>query len=142
MERLTYKNENDEWSIKQNTKNAIATNSNGTERYYTGKPIDRLAELEEKFESGKLVELPCSVGDTVYCLIATRSFGTLLTSGQAFARKVTKVIFDGKKFEIYCERTSYNDNTFEGCNFYGYWKDTVFATKVQAEARLKELQED
>lgn len=28
--------------------------------------IDRLAELEDKIESGKLVELPCKVGDPIY----------------------------------------------------------------------------
>ena len=34
---------------------------------YDGLPIDRLAELENKIEQGRLIELPCKVGDTAYC---------------------------------------------------------------------------
>ena len=30
------------------------------------KALDRLAELEDKIESGRLLELPCKVGDEVY----------------------------------------------------------------------------
>lgn len=29
---------------------------------------NRLAELEDKIENGTLVEFPCKVGDTVYCI--------------------------------------------------------------------------
>lgn len=28
----------------------------------------RLAELEDKIENGTLIEVPCKVGDTVYCI--------------------------------------------------------------------------
>lgn len=38
---------------------------NGTSAY-DGKPIDRLCDLEDKIEQGKIVELPCKVGQTVY----------------------------------------------------------------------------
>lgn len=30
--------------------------------------LERLAELEDKIENGTLVELPCKLGTTVYCL--------------------------------------------------------------------------
>lgn len=33
---------------------------------YDGKPIDRLCEIEDKIEQGKIVELPCEIGQTVY----------------------------------------------------------------------------
>ena len=32
------------------------------------KVVNRLAKLEDKIERGRLVELPCNVGDTVYCI--------------------------------------------------------------------------
>ena len=32
------------------------------------KVVNRLAELEDKIERGRLVELPCNVRDTVYCI--------------------------------------------------------------------------
>lgn len=34
--------------------------------------LDRLAELEDKIESGKILELPCKVGDTVYWINGVR----------------------------------------------------------------------
>ena len=33
---------------------------------YDGKPIDKLADYEDKEEQELLIELPCKVGDTVY----------------------------------------------------------------------------
>ena len=104
---------------------------------------NRLAELEDKFENGTLVELPCKVGDTVWCLIAQGRLGTIYTTGEAIPRKVNRIILDGHKVEIYTKRLNYysngNDN---GCNYYGYFDETVFLTKAEAEQRLKELQNE
>ena len=36
---------------------------------YDGKPIDKLADFEDKQEQGLLIELPCKVGDTVFLLM-------------------------------------------------------------------------
>lgn len=102
---------------------------------------DKLYELENLLENGWLLGLPCKVGDTVYCLIAQGRFGTVYTTGEAIARIVSKIIWDGNRFEIYSDRPHYWDNGYSECNFYGYWGDSVFATKEAAEARLKELRE-
>lgn len=101
--------------------------------------IDRLAELEDKIESGKLVEMPCEVGDTVYCLIATGPYGTLLTTGKVFERKVSRIIWDGKRWEIHSERRDYYGYNDGDCNFYGYLDQESFTTKEAAEAKLAEL---
>lgn len=77
----------------------------------------------------------------MYCLIAVGTMSGLLISGQAIPRKVTKIIYDGKRFEIFCDRPYWNDNSNENCVFYGFWEDTVFSDKEAAEARLKELKE-
>ncbi len=54
--RMTYKNEYGEWCVKSTEAQNIAiTNANG-DKYYTGAPIDHLAELEDKIESGELKE--------------------------------------------------------------------------------------
>lgn len=34
--------------------------------YGNGEPIEKLASLEDLAEQGKLLKLPCAVGDTVY----------------------------------------------------------------------------
>lgn len=76
--------------------------------------IDRLAELEDKIEEGKLVELPCKIGDTVYIV------------GQKYrAGKYEEFINTGK--------FRYSDIEKFG--------DTVFLTREAAKARLKELEE-
>lgn len=92
-------------------------------------------------DKAEWVNPPCKVGDTVYCLIAQGRFGTVYTTGEAIARVVSKIIWDGNRFEIYSDRPHYWDNGYSECNFYGYWGDSVFATKEAAEAQLKKLRE-
>ena len=87
---------------------------------------ERLAELEDKLESGQLVELPCKVGDFIYWInpdLATEiervkitSFGFNPTHNELF-------IVDEHGYEIY------------KCEF----GENAFTDKVQAEACLKEL---
>lgn len=105
------------------------------------KACNKLAELEDKLEEGTLVELPCKVGDIVWCLIAQGTHGTVYTTGAAISRAVTKIIWDGRRFEIYSERSHIWSTDYNECNYYGYWGETVFLTREAAEARLKELEE-
>lgn len=100
-----------------------------------------LGELADKLEAGTLVELPCKVGDIVYCLMAQGTHGTVYTTGAAISRAVTKIIWDGRRFEIYSERSHIWSTDYNECNYYGYWGETVFLTREAAEARLKELEE-
>ncbi len=102
---------------------------------------EKLYELENLLENGGLLKLPCKVGDTVYCLIAQGRFGTVYTTGEAIARVVSKIIWDGNRFEIYSECPHYWEKDYSECNFYGYWGDSVFATKEAAEAELKKIRE-
>lgn len=66
--------------------------------------IQEVLEYRTKIENGILIELPCKVGDTVWCLIAQGILGTIYTTGEAIPRKVNKIILDGHKIEIYSER--------------------------------------
>lgn len=106
-----------------------------------GASWENLTDCPEFTPQSEWVHLPCKVGDTVYCLIAQGSFGTVYTTGEAIARVVSKIIWDGNRFEIYSERPHYLGNDYSECNFYGYCGDSVFTTKEAAEARLKELRE-
>jgi len=56
MERLTYKDPDGNWTIRAlpgAAKNAF----------------DKLAEYEDAEESGKLIKLPCKIGDSVFQLV-------------------------------------------------------------------------
>ena len=55
-----------------NDRNAVRDGICGTignsGRYFIGKAIDKLAEYETAEDEGRLVVLPCKVGDTVYVI--------------------------------------------------------------------------
>ena len=102
--------------------------------------LRHLAELEDKIENKTLIDSPCKIGDTVWCLIAQGKLGTIYTTGEAIPRKVNKIIFDSHGIEIYSERLNYyNNGNANDCNYYGYFGETVFLTKPEAEAKLKQI---
>lgn len=82
---------------------------------------NRLAELEDDIESGKLIRLPCKVGDTVWFINAYNK--------DIVEAVVTRIVFNG---EICIEA-------------YGDYKDYIvlekgcFLTKAEAEKKLAEL---
>ena len=79
--------------------------------------VERLAEYEDLGEQGKLLKLPCAVGDMVYVLRLDN------TAYMMNNEKVWEIVED--KFEIF--------------HFDSIGK-TVFLTKEEAEAALKELE--
>lgn len=87
-----------------------------------------LAETIELLQSNRLVELPCKVGDDIYCINGT----------QIYKAKVHCVSCGGKystdwQFHIYdCDK----DNA---CVLLKNFKKDWFLTKEEAEAKLKEL---
>lgn len=91
------------------------------------KAVDKLAELEDKLESGQLVELPCKVGDIVYAIMYVDY-------------KYQIVMFRVSNIEIGEFGTFYFHTPTSYSHRLTFGK-SVFADKSQAEARLKELQE-
>lgn len=87
---------------------------------------DRLAELEDKIESGKMIELPCKVGDTVYTLD--------LEELKVDEWEVIGILIQEEFFLKIINKKTYV------CKLWGV-KSIIF-DKSQAEARLKELQNE
>lgn len=94
------------------------------------KCFDRLGELEDKLENGTLLDVPRKVGDSVW----------YIAFGRVYEGKIHAITFGGR-------------NNVKGgqIHIYDYDKDnaslklsefnkTIFFTKEEAEARLKELQ--
>jgi hypothetical protein len=91
--------------------------------YAVGEAIDKLAAYEDAEEQGRLVILPCKVGDTIY------------------------VIFDGKIWDGKVYRISYSDYygkitatawVKQGISAaFEHFGKTVFLTREEAEAALK-----
>ena len=97
----------------------------------------RLAELEDKIMDGTLVETPCKVGDTVYCVEYFCNYKGCSSDEQMFCcgcsemlereRRKEKFVISKKKFRL------------QDLDRVG---KTLFPTEEAAEARLKELQEE
>ena len=97
----------------------------------------RLAELEDKIMDGTLVETPCKVGDTVYCVEYFCNYKGCSSDEQMFCcgcpemiereRRKEKFVISKKKFRL------------QDLDRVG---KTLFPTEETAEARLKELQEE
>ena len=85
------------------------------------KVFNRLAELEDKIEQGTLIELPCKVGDIVY---------QFDNGGKIYEAMILDIaIYKGKPYYETCGVDF--DNRAIG--------ESVFLTKAEAEAKLKEL---
>lgn len=100
MERLTFKGDG---CVHFYRKSIDVTNT---------QLFDRLGEYEDLEEQGKLIKLPCAIGDTVYCIFTSMK-GT------------NPVIFTQK----------FNYGMIEG------FGKTVFLTKEDAETALQKMKE-
>lgn len=113
---------------------------NGTGIYATprGEPVKRednyhnvlqkLADYEDLEEQGKLVILPCKVGDTVYGISMGKIISLTVNEISIFYMKGEKII------NVKCQ----NNDEFRNYVEREFGK-TVFLTKSEAEAKLKEL---
>lgn len=87
---------------------------------HTGNAIRKLAEYEDLEEQGKLLKLPCVVGDTVFEIY----------EGEIIERIVRGILFRGG------ELLGQDGN---GSNF-GIFGKTVFLTRQEAEDKLAEME--
>ena len=99
------------------------------------KACDKLAELEDKIEERRLIQMPCKVGDTIY----------YITVGHQ--KKIIPATVTHTHFEIedghlsgYVTTLDPNDSC-DDCWKMGAFKKRWFTIREAAEARLKELEE-
>ena len=93
--------------------------------------VERLAEYENAEADGRLLELPCRVGDIVWYLQEQYS-------GKWIAKPATVSSFQFDRFlRIYCIEERQNTQAFWEKDF----GKSVFLTKEAAEAALKEMEE-
>lgn len=93
--------------------------------------INRLAELEDKIENGTLIELPCKVGDMVY-QVFDLEYDPRILEAKVIKIEISETIRCYTKLTRLC---MYN----YGCVKNEDFGETVFLTKPEAEAKLKEL---
>lgn len=98
--------------------------------------IEKLADYEDLEEQGRLIKLPCKVGDTVYV-------NGVLGCGEAERYRVIRVDYHSTlgtgRNEFYIEALLCADPDSSIAFYDKQFGKTVFLTKSEAEAKLKEL---
>ena len=94
----------------------------------------RLHELEDKIEQGTLIELPCTVGDTVYFAVDNGWDCAEIDEIHIFENDI---VFEWVQYDRGYELTELWDSGDFSLKDIG---KTVFLTREQAEAKLMELQ--
>ena len=104
--------------------------------------VKRLGELEDKIDNGTLIELPCKVGDKVY--IATKLWDIKEVVEAEVACVEVTADEKGIRYRTYLDHeyvfSKTNPNLIK--NRYIFYNDEFFLTKAEAEAKLKELQNE
>lgn len=100
---------------------------NGTSAY-DGKPIDRLCELEDKIEQGKILELPCEIGDEKFAILPHTD---VIVKG-----KVCTIIYqNGFLIEF-----AYKSEEYDYTAYTQLLPEELFDTYEEAEAKLREME--
>lgn len=96
--------------------------------------LDRLCDIEDKIENGTLIELPCKAGTKVYFVVDYPAYFKPIE--ETIVNGITQFIENG---------TIHNQITTTSCLCFNYERDlgrTLFLTKAEAEAKLRELKEE
>lgn len=106
--------------------------------------MEKLADYEDAEEQGLLLRLPCKVGDTVW--VVTSPFNVFdgieydeNMKDEVYEAFISSVTFYecGEQYRIYAKATNHFIGAyFRKCDF----GKTVFLTKEEAEAKLKEME--
>lgn len=129
MERLTEKGQySQDYKIQAKNLNShlVAIDAKGYITYY-GQHIDKLAEYENLEEQGRLVILPCKVGDTLYRLVPNlyREYVEI---------KIAQFVINKNGIYFITDKgVSWSADKIG---------KTVFLTKSEAEQKLKEMESD
>ena len=136
MERLT------EW--KDDKKLLAKTKFSGD--FGSANVLGRLAEYEDLEEQGRLISLPCKVGDTVW--VITSPFNVF--EGIEYDENLRDECYEAfiSSVTFYKNSVQYRINAKVTNHFIGaYYNEqdfgkTVFLTKEEAEKKLKEMESD
>lgn len=97
---------------------------------------EKLKHYEDLEEQGKLLKLPCTVGDTLFVLTEDSPIGIEET-------KCKSIVFNSKNNFIVYAPCQYDDWGRAKWRFKkSHFGKTVFLTKEEAEAALKEMSEE
>ena len=100
--------------------------------------MEKLYKYETAEEEGRLVVLPCKVGDMVYLLFVTDVIEKKLIY-EIFKAKVTKITID--RFRAIFSFETLDKNKYKAEQTQDAFGETVFLTREEAEKILEALNE-
>lgn len=102
------------------------------------KLVSQLKEYKDLEEQGKLLKLPCAVGDTVYVILSKTNYKLNIINGLGENNRVYEQVVN--RIEI--SKTGYLLATCDGMASVvdAFYKKNWFLTREEAEAALKELE--
>jgi len=103
--------------------------------YGNGSPTEKLADYEDAEEQGFLLRFPCKVGDKIFLDFA--GFGKDID--EFTVKDFHLDCFEDGEIILYCDYES-NDKTLSGQIDVMEFGKTVFLTKKEAKAKLKEME--
>lgn len=129
MERLTVK-----WTDKvYDTLDPVDILDNEYSKINYNKLLTKLGEYEDLEEQGRLIKLPCKVGDTLYSALGEKVLKSEVISVKYHCEAENHGVFIRERIII-------DTDDFETeINFSDIGK-TVFLTKSEAEQKLKEME--
>ena len=99
--------------------------------------MEKLAEYETADEEGRLVVLPCKVGDAVYLLFVTDVIEKKIIY-EIFKAKVTKITID--RFRAIFSFETLDKDKYKAEQTQEAFGETVFLTREEAEKALIEME--
>ena len=99
--------------------------------------LEKLAEYEDLEEQGRLIKLPCKVGDTVWQIMVVGVQGKNIKYG-IFKAVVTKISVD-YQMNFLLSTITEDEERYRNEVTSTAIGDTMFFTKSEAESKLKEL---
>lgn len=126
MERLTENNNGDYYYPECFERcDGLGTTEKCEECDFNYAVCKKLGEYEDLEEQGRLIKLPCKIGETVY-------------NTTWWDDVQEKVVVKGKTYYRTVHKHKVSKSTFDYSDIKEFGK-TVFLTKSEAEAKLKEL---
>ena len=127
MERLTGKNNDYCFTVCGGERKHIREDCNIYKVCFERQIYERLKHYEDLAEAGRLVELPCAVGDTVYGIFCDKVYPKRITRIEINPHTNPK-LWIGTKFD-------FSSGTIDRIDMV--LGKTVFLTREEAEAALK-----
>lgn len=111
-------------------------------RLLTDEDVDKWEEYKQLEEQGRLVKLPCKIGDDVWFVPSQTNYKLNILNkhseaNRVYHQKVAKITFSENGWYLECDKDL--EYATDHILIDKMYKETWFLTKSEAEARLKEL---